>query len=88
MTSYSIDRKEIRKFGLIAFLFFGMLFGIAFFRHRIIPLYFFGVLMALGAAFRLSERLSLQNEISADLGSLEGTGLLGLSGNAAFRYRF
>ncbi|MFH0922172.1 MAG: hypothetical protein V1913_17650 [Fibrobacterota bacterium] len=44
--------------------------------------------LALGAAFRLSERLSLQNEISVDLGSLEGSGLLGLSGNAAFRYQF
>ena len=48
MTSFSTDTREIRKFGAIALVFFGILFGLALWRHRGIFIYVFGILSFLG----------------------------------------
>ncbi len=40
--------REIRKFGLIAFIFFGCLCAIGIWRDKVIITYFFGALSALG----------------------------------------
>ena len=48
MTSSSTDPREIRRFGLIAFLFFGLLSGLGLWRDRAFPLYFFGLLSVIG----------------------------------------
>ena len=48
MTSYSTDAKAIRKFGWIAFIFFGTLCALAFWRQKTIIFYFFGFLSFLG----------------------------------------
>jgi hypothetical protein len=53
MSSSSIDKKEVRKFGLIAFLFFGCLAGLGLWRQKLIPAYGFGVLSILGIGFVL-----------------------------------
>ncbi len=44
-------RKEIRKFGLIALVFFGALFGLAVWRERTVPSAVFGALGILGVLF-------------------------------------
>jgi len=46
-----IELKEIRKFGYIAFIFFGFLCGIGIWLKKPIPTYFFGFLFMLGAGF-------------------------------------
>ncbi len=51
MSSSSTERKEIRKFGLIALVFFGALFGLAFWRDKPIPMAIFGLLGFLGLLF-------------------------------------
>lgn len=51
MNSNSIDLKEIRKFGLIALIFFGLLFTLAFWRHKTLLSCFFGALSLLGFGF-------------------------------------
>jgi len=56
MNSSLIDSKEIRRFGLIAFLFFGCLCALGFWRQKIIITSFFGVLSFLGLAFILLPR--------------------------------
>tara|TARA_Y100000031_G_scaffold149725_1_gene188027 strand:+ start:94 stop:495 length:402 start_codon:yes stop_codon:yes gene_type:complete len=51
MTLSSTDRKEIRKFGVIAFLFFGLLCTIAAWRQKILIACLFGSLSLLGMGF-------------------------------------
>ncbi len=51
MTSSSTDVKEIRKFGLIAFLFFGLLCILAIWREKVLVTCFFGTLSFLGIGF-------------------------------------
>ena len=51
MISYSTDTKEIRKFGLIAFIFFGCLCTLGVYLHKPIPAYLFGGLTILGLGF-------------------------------------
>jgi hypothetical protein len=49
----STDTKQIRKFGLIAFLFFGCLFTVGIWVEKTLPIYLFGSLSALGLGFIL-----------------------------------
>ncbi len=51
MSLSSTERKEIRKFGLIALVFFGALFALALWRDKIIPMALFGVLGFMGLLF-------------------------------------
>lgn len=53
MNSNSTDNREIRKFGVIALLFFGVLSGLGFLTHKPIPTYLFGFLSTLGLGFIL-----------------------------------
>ena len=53
MISYSTDIKSIRKFGAIAFLFFGALCALGVWRQKLLPVYLFGILSALGLGFVL-----------------------------------
>ena len=53
MTSYSTDRRDIRKFGFIAFLFFGILCVVGIWRQKPVPAYLFGFLSLLGLGFIL-----------------------------------
>jgi len=46
-----IDIKEIRKFGGIAFLFFGLLCALAIWRQKVLLACFFGSLSLLGSGF-------------------------------------
>ena len=58
MTSSLTDRKEISKFGLIAFLFFGMVCSVGIWRQKPIPIIFFGALSLIGLGlFLLPEQL-------------------------------
>jgi hypothetical protein len=43
--------KEIRKFGIIALIFFGSLFGLGLWMNKDIPTYFFGILSFLAFMF-------------------------------------
>ncbi len=43
----------MRKFGVIAFLFFGALCGLGFWRHKVIPTYLFGTISIVGLGFSL-----------------------------------
>ena len=49
----STDTKQIRKFGLIALIFFGSLCSLGVWKEKSIPTYFFGSLSALGLGFIL-----------------------------------
>jgi hypothetical protein len=51
MSSSSTERNEIRKFGLVALVFFGALFGLAVWRDRTVPTVLFGLLGFLGLLF-------------------------------------
>jgi len=51
MNSSSTEPKEVRKFGLIALIFFGALFALALWRDKTIPMVLFGVLALLGLSF-------------------------------------
>jgi len=51
MISSSTDKKEIRKFGLIAFIFFGVLCCLAIWRAKEIAVFLFGLLSLLGVCF-------------------------------------
>jgi hypothetical protein len=51
MISSSTDAREIRKFGAIVFIFFGILFGIGLWRHKVIFAHLFGVVSFLGLCF-------------------------------------
>ena len=53
MTLYSTDSREIRKFGLIALVFFGCLCGLGLWMKKPIPTYLFGFLSLLGLGFAL-----------------------------------
>jgi hypothetical protein len=48
MNTLSINIREIRKFGLIAFLFFGCLCALGIWRDKVFVTYFFGLLSLLG----------------------------------------
>jgi hypothetical protein len=51
MNSSSTNLREIRKFGLVAFLLFGALCALGSWRGKVIPTYFFGLLSLLGIGF-------------------------------------
>lgn len=51
MTSFSTEKKEIRKFGAVAFIFFGLLFSLAVWREKVLMACFFGALFLLGFGF-------------------------------------
>jgi hypothetical protein len=53
MNSSSIDKKEMRRFGVIAFLFFGCLFALGLWRQKPAAIYLFGALSLLGMGFIL-----------------------------------
>jgi hypothetical protein len=53
MNSYSTDPKDIRKFGLVGFLFFGVLAGVAVWRQKPLTSYTFGTLSLLFTSFCL-----------------------------------
>jgi hypothetical protein len=53
MNSNSTDPRQIRKFGAVALVFFGVLSGIGFWRDSPIPAYLFGILALLGMGFLL-----------------------------------
>ena len=46
-------KKEIRKFGIIAWFFFGCLCGLGIWRNKPVPIYLFGFLSLLGLGFIL-----------------------------------
>jgi hypothetical protein len=49
----STDTKQIRKFGLIALIFFGCLCGLGIWLEKSLPTYLFGTLSTLGLGFIL-----------------------------------
>lgn len=51
MSSNLTDKKQIRKFGLIALIFFGILCGVGIWRDKLLPTYLFGFLSILGLGF-------------------------------------
>ncbi|MGD1986719.1 MAG: hypothetical protein PVH74_14940 [Desulfobacterales bacterium] len=51
MNSNSTDKKQIRKFGLIAFIFFGILCALGIWKDKLLPTYLFGFLSVLGLGF-------------------------------------
>ena len=51
MSSSSTDKKEIRRFGVVAFVFFGSLCALSIWRMKEIATYFFGLLSLLGFCF-------------------------------------
>jgi hypothetical protein len=53
MSSNSTSSKDIRRFGVIAFVFFGALSGIGFWTNKAVPTYLFGFLSVLGCGFIL-----------------------------------
>jgi hypothetical protein len=53
MNSNAIDVKQIRKFGLIAFIFFGSLCVLGIWKEKALPTYLFGALSLLGLGFIL-----------------------------------
>ncbi|MFX0200578.1 MAG: hypothetical protein ACFFCW_31040 [Candidatus Hodarchaeota archaeon] len=53
MTSSSTNIKEIRKFGLISFLFFSVLCALGFWRGKVVLTYFFALLSLLGIGLLL-----------------------------------
>ncbi len=54
MSSNSTDTKQIRRFGLIALIFFGCLCILGFWKEKPIPFYLFGSLSILGIGFILA----------------------------------
>ena len=53
MTSSSTNNREIRRFGAVAFIFFGCLFTLGLWSKKPIPTYLFGCLSLLGFGFIL-----------------------------------
>jgi hypothetical protein len=47
------DKKQVRKFGCVAFVFFGVLFFLGVWRQKPIPTYLFGLLFLIGFGFIL-----------------------------------
>jgi hypothetical protein len=53
MNSNSTNSSEIRKFGLISLIFFGLLCSLGIWKHKPVPIYLFGTLSSLGLGFIL-----------------------------------
>jgi hypothetical protein len=53
MNLKSAETGQIRKFGLIALFFFGLLCVLGTWKHKPVPMYFFGALSLLGLGFVL-----------------------------------
>ena len=53
MDPVSTDKKEIRKFGIIAWVFFGCLCGLGIWRTKPVPIYLFGFLSLTGLGLTL-----------------------------------
>jgi len=53
VNSNSTDSKEIRKFGIVAFFFFGSLCALGVLYNKFLPIYLFGLLSILGLGFIL-----------------------------------
>jgi hypothetical protein len=51
MSLTSIEKREVRKFGVIALLFFGCLCILGFWMRRPLPIYIFGIMSLFGLAF-------------------------------------
>ena len=51
MTSYSTEIRDIRKFGIIALIFFGLLCVLGILMKKTLPVYLFGFLALLGIGF-------------------------------------
>jgi len=51
MNSNLTEKKQIRKFGLIAFIFFGILCALGIWKDKLLPTYLFGFLSVLGLGF-------------------------------------
>jgi hypothetical protein len=51
VNSNSTDTKEIQRFGVIAFIFFGFLCGLGVWTKKPLPAYFFGFLSMIGLSF-------------------------------------
>ena len=51
MSLNSTDTKTIRKFGLVALIFFGCLSALGLWREKPLPFYLFGLLSAMGLGF-------------------------------------
>jgi hypothetical protein len=51
MNSSLTEKNQIRKFGSIAFIFFGILCGLGVWKEKFLPTYLFGFLSALGIGF-------------------------------------
>ncbi|MDY7029993.1 MAG: hypothetical protein SVR04_17015 [Spirochaetota bacterium] len=51
MNSNSTEKRDIRKFGIIAFVFFGCLCGLGLWTGKAIPVYLFGSLSIIGLGF-------------------------------------
>jgi len=49
--SNSTDKREIRKFGVVALVFFGVLCGLGIWKAKPIPIWLFGTLAFLGLCF-------------------------------------
>ncbi|HEA65385.1 MAG TPA: hypothetical protein ENI07_00970 [Desulfobacterales bacterium] len=47
------DNKQVRKFGCVAFIFFGILFALGVWRQKPVPTYLFGLLFLIGFGFIL-----------------------------------
>jgi hypothetical protein len=58
MNSHSTEIREIRRFGLVAMVFFGALCALGIWKARPLPTYLFGFLCALGLCFLLLPSLS------------------------------
>jgi hypothetical protein len=54
MNSNSTDTREIKKFGIIALIFFGLLCGLGLWTKKSLPTYLFGFLSILGFGFILT----------------------------------
>jgi hypothetical protein len=48
MTSSSTDNNETRRFGIVAFFFFGCIFALGLYTKKVIPTYLFGFLSIVG----------------------------------------
>lgn len=54
MTSNLTEKKQIKKFGLIAFVFFGAACALGIWKEKLLPAYFFGALSVFGIGFILA----------------------------------
>ena len=84
MTSSSTNSREIRRFGVVAFVFFGCLSILGFWSEKPIPTYLFGCLSILGFGFifipsRLSPVYAAWLRIAHFLGRIVNTLILTLA---------